>query len=45
MLADLITKVWKEIDNLEYGDMIMDSLKEQRHSPKIIESILAERNN
>ena len=38
---DLIQKVWDEIDNLEHKDMTWDSLAEQGHSPKMIESILA----
>ena len=44
-LADLITKVWEEIDNLEYKDMTWDSLAEQGHSPQMIESILAKQEN
>ena len=42
-IADLIQKVWDEIDNLEYKDMNWDSLAEQGHSPKMIESILADK--
>ena len=41
-LHDLNQKVWDEIDNLEHKDMTWDSLAEQGHSPKMIESILAE---
>ena len=41
-IKDLIDNVWEEIDNLEYKDMTWDSLAEQGHSPKKIESILAE---
>ena len=40
-IKDLIDNVWEEIDNLEYKDMTWDSLAEQGHSPKMIESILA----
>ena len=41
-IHDLIQKVWNEIDNLEYKDMTWEYLAEQGHSPKMIESILAE---
>lgn len=40
-IHNLIQKVWDEIDNLEYEDMTWESLAEQGHSPRIIESILA----
>jgi len=44
-VKDLIDNVWEEIDNLEYKDMTWDSLAEQGHSPKMIESILAKQEN